>query len=148
MSPLMGLLADKVNCRGYTLMAASFLLLFSQFSLSIMPNCYQCLDVVMPLCLYSLGFTTFLTNIWPALRLIIPSQKLGVAAGIVNAVQNIGQAISPPVIGQILDTARTYSEGYAQVRIPLKTHLPLGKHVPWNYDVSWLPHPNHLVYIR
>lgn len=65
-----------------------------------------------PMCLMGLGYSILACALWPMVALVIPEHQLGTAYGIMQAVQNLGLAVTPIVAGTLVD-----AKGYIVLEI-------------------------------
>lgn len=65
-----------------------------------------------PMCLMGLGYSILACALWPMVALVIPENQLGTAYGIMQAVQNLGLAVTPIIAGTLVD-----AKGYIVLEI-------------------------------
>lgn len=124
--PLIGYLSDKFKKRGVFLLIASAISALTQLWIYLQPKTYKSYLILLPLTFNQFGFTLFVANIWPGLSILlknnhpdeliqpvedghdheINSSRQSLAIGIVSSFTNIGMAVSPLIIGFLLDQSQ------------------------------------------
>ncbi|CDW81267.1 major facilitator superfamily protein [Stylonychia lemnae] len=117
--PITGLISDRVNERIGALALANFLYMVSQTFMGLMPDCYKCSLIILPLSIYEVSMGIFISNVWAALNEIIPKRILGFSVGFINSAQNIALAFGPLAIGRVLDGSRDLKTGFKIVNFIL-----------------------------
>ena len=116
--PLFGLICDWT---GYKLYWGMFSILGTQAVHLLFAFAGQ--EVYLPIInTLSLGifYSIFTSAVWPLVFLLIPEHQLGTAYGISYAFYSLGQALSPVIVGQIIDNI-----GYMMVEIFFASVLSL-----------------------
>ena len=104
-SPVFGLMIDRAGRALLWVAIASFSLLGMHIFLQLSPGNDSC---AAPLAsMIWLGFTYSLcaASIWPMLALIVDAKRLGTGYGIMTAIQNLGFAFYPSIVGNLLDSS-------------------------------------------
>jgi len=77
--PMIGVLSDRSGKRGKILMFATFCLMLSHVSVTMLPTCRlgdevcredSLMWLMVPQFLFLIGYSTFVANVWALLRLI------------------------------------------------------------------------------
>ncbi len=106
MTPLFGLLIDKVGKRASLMMFGSILLVPVYLLLV-----YTSLPPMVPMALMGIAFSLVPAAMWPAVALIVESNRLGTAYGLMTMIQNIGLFGFNMVIGYANDLSSGYTAG-------------------------------------
>lgn len=94
LAPVMGAIIDRVGYRaGLNLVASG--LIISVHALLAFTMVYP----VAPLLLLGVGYSIYAAALWPSIALVIEPQYHGTAYGVATAIQNLGLAAAPMVIG-------------------------------------------------
>jgi len=103
--PFCGFLADKFGYRSYTaLIAAASVVLTYAFWLF----CVETISVIVGLVLLGIGYSVYTAVLWPVFPLMIESEMIGTAYGIIAVFYNTAYSIIPIFIGVL--------QGYDDVR--------------------------------
>lgn len=70
---------------------------------------------VLPLVLLGLSYAAYAVVLWGSLPYMVEARMLGAAFGICTVFQNLGTAISPPILGFIEDATKDIYDGYLWV---------------------------------
>jgi MFS family permease len=91
-------------------------------------------SIYLPLLIYFIGQSFFMTNVWALLRLVVPREHRTFAIGITNGVQNISSLGGFIVLGFILDSGSRSPESYQAVSIFMASTSFLGgvMSLAWN----------------
>ncbi|ESL08273.1 hypothetical protein TRSC58_04027 [Trypanosoma rangeli SC58] len=97
-SPLVGFIVDNVGRNTLWLIAAStsFLLIHLLLLMTMIPG------IVMVIAM-GVSYSVLVSGLWPSIPWVVGENVLGLSYGIMTAVQNIGLAIFPIIVGDILD---------------------------------------------
>lgn len=106
-SPLIGMLVDKVGRNLVFLLVASLLVMVSHMLLAL-----TFINLWIPMILLGLGYSIMCSALWPLVALAVPQQQLGTAYGVMQAVQNFGLAVTANITGMLVDW-----KGYINVEL-------------------------------
>ena len=106
LTPLFGLLADKIGKRA-TLMMAGSVLIMPIYLLLI----YSPISPYIPMALLGISFSLIPAVMWPSVALIVKESKLGTAYGLMTMIQNVGLAGFNLLIGTANDVTGGYETG-------------------------------------
>lgn len=113
MSPILGIVIDKIGKRALFIMFSSVFILLACIITTLIspsedgdPN-YVCL---IPLILLGIGYSVYAAALWGCIPYTVPSRLIGTAYGLCTAVQNIGLTISPLISSACLETKK--QDGY------------------------------------
>lgn len=81
----------------------------THLSYLLMPDCEQCIYSILPLILLGFGFSIYASVIWSSIPFVVIPKTIGTAFGLGFAIQNLGLALAPMIIGLILDDTDSYS---------------------------------------
>jgi len=98
-SPFLGGVVDKVGKRAWLVLVASCCLMGAHLTMAL-SNDYS---PVITLVVIGVSYCIYAAAVWPAVSLVIPSNQLGTAYGIITAVQNAGLALVPIILGAVED---------------------------------------------
>eukprot|EP00397_Hematodinium_sp_SG-2012_P008968 GEMP01009040.1.p1 GENE.GEMP01009040.1~~GEMP01009040.1.p1 ORF type:complete len:515 (+),score=90.33 GEMP01009040.1:30-1547(+) len=106
MSPIFGGFVDRIGCRPCLVLISTLL------TIAVHLTFFLCELVSAPMSLYlirtqyiTLGFaiSIYAAVIWPMIPLTVDSHSIGLAFGLTTALQNIGLALAPLVLGSLID---------------------------------------------
>ena len=115
--PIIGCFSDRVNRRGYTLLFAILFLLSAHVFTALLPDCYRCNTILIPLFMITTGYLFFTSTVWPTVTILTNEAQRGTAIGFLSSAQNVSYAITPIIIGIIEDTTTEYSGGFFFVSV-------------------------------
>lgn len=75
----------------------------------MMPDCDKCGYSVAPLAFMGLGYSIYAAVMWASIPYIVIPKTVGTAFGLVTAIQNLGLAVAPMIVGGIHDSQGGYS---------------------------------------
>jgi len=97
-SPLIGLLVDKVGRNLFFLLVASILVMASHALLAL-----TYINLWIPMIALGMGYSIMCSALWPLVALSVPQQQLGTAYGVMQAIQNLGLAVTSNVAGVLIE---------------------------------------------
>ncbi len=144
LSPLMGGIIDRVGLRAVLNVVAAVGVVGVHSMLA-----FTTITPAVPLVLLGICYSIYASALWPSIALVIEPKYQATAYGVVTAVQNLGLAVAPLLIGRLLPSAScpTYTDcvaGYTRVEELL---IGLGcagilAGIALNIaDHTWLPYP-------
>ena len=68
-------------------------------------ECDQCLNVAYAFILNGISYSILTDALWPSVPLLMEPKQIGKGFGFTNAFMNLGQSISPLIVGSILSQA-------------------------------------------
>ena len=77
------------------------LMILAHFMTLHLPECNRCNISLVPSIMLGLSYSTYAVVLWGSLPYIVEPKLLGTAFGICTVFQNLGTAISPPILGYI-----------------------------------------------
>lgn len=98
-SPLIGFMVDKVGRNLVFLLVASILVMFSHSILALTSS----VNLWIPMISLGIGYSIMCSALWPLVALVVPQNQLGTAYGVMQAVQNLGLAVTSNFTGFIVD---------------------------------------------
>lgn len=110
-TPLFGLLADKVGKRSHMMIAGAFLLMPVYVLLA-----YQLLPFGIPITMMGIAFSLIPAIMWPSVAYIVEERRLGTAYSVMTLIQQVGVAGMNWLIGKVNDTSGASADnpgGYA-----------------------------------
>lgn len=100
LSPILGLIIDKIGKRAIFITLSSFLVAISCFICAVLPYGtepdYSCL---LPLILVGFGYSIYASALWSSIPYIVPPRTIGSAFGLATSIQATGLVIAPLVVG-------------------------------------------------
>jgi len=99
-TPLFGLLVDWIGRRALVMMLGSLLMVPVYLMLV-----YSGLPPWVPMIMLGISFSLIPAVMWPSVAYLVDKQRLGVAYGLMTAIQNIGLALFNWMIGRANDLA-------------------------------------------
>jgi len=106
MTPLFGLLADKVGKRASLMMLGSIIIIPVYLIMA-----YTHISLYIPMVMMGIAFSLIPAIMWPSVALIVQESKLGTAYGLMTMIQNIGLAGFNLLIGTANDATGGYETG-------------------------------------
>ncbi len=106
LTPIFGLLADKIGKRATLMMVGSVLLMPIYLVLV-----YTNVSPYIPMAVLGIAFSLVPAVLWPSVALVVPESKLGTAYGLMTMIQNIGLAGFNFLIGWVNDFSGDYVIG-------------------------------------
>jgi len=112
-APLIGYISDKSGKRGQCITLCFTLLAISHGVFVLMPSTMEeSNSIYLPLIIYFIGQSFFMTNVWALLRLVVAREHRTFAIGITNGVQSISIFAGFISLGLILDSGSRSPESY------------------------------------
>jgi len=100
LSPILGIIIDKVGKRAIFITASSLLVALACFVMAVCPYSdtpdWSCL---VPLILVGFGYSIYASALWSSIPYIVPAKTIGSAFGLATSIQAIGLVISPAICG-------------------------------------------------
>jgi len=104
-SPFLGFGVDKIGRNLFWVVTASSLLCGAHLFMN-----FTHVNPIAGVVLMGAAYSICAAALWPGVALIIASVRLGTAYGLMTAIQNLGLAVAPLVVGSILvNTNNNYS---------------------------------------
>ena len=103
LAPFAGRLVDRVGRRATFMIAGSLLLIPCHLAMGL-TRVYP----VYPMILLGFAFVLVPAAMWPSVPLIVRSERVGTAFGLMTAIQNIGLGLFPLLNGLLRDATGTY----------------------------------------
>jgi len=107
-SPFFGVVVDRTRRNTGWVMAA-ILITGSAHGLMACAH-YFTFSPWIPVCMIGLGYSMLACSLWPMVSYLVPEEKLGTAYGLMQAIQNLGLALTAMLSGVIVDRG-----GYLQM---------------------------------
>lgn len=104
LAPFAGQLVDKIGRRA-SLMILGSLLMIPSYLLLALTHVYP----AYPMIFLGAAFVLVPAAMWPSIPLIIRSERVGTAFGLMTAIQNIGLALFPLFNGLLRDWTKSYT---------------------------------------
>lgn len=104
LAPFAGRLIDKVGRRATFMMAGALLIIPCHLAMGV-TRIYP----AYPMALLGFAFVLVPAALWPSVPLIVRSNRVGTAFGLMTAIQNIGMAIFPLLNGLLRDKTGSYT---------------------------------------
>ena len=122
-TPVMGLLTDKLGKRSLS-MLLSTLLLIAAHSIMAFSKERQPVDgpnymALLPLALIGIFYATYAAVFWPCVPLVVEEKTVGTAFGVITAFQNGMLALNPLMLGVIQSHTQSRKHGYYWSEIAL-----------------------------
>ncbi|EAR94487.1 MFS transporter (macronuclear) [Tetrahymena thermophila SB210] len=119
LTPLIGLLVDRIGKRGYLLICASLIMVVAHFTMLVVPQSDTASDTsytsyyfIIPFILFGIFYSLYAAVLWPCIPLVCEPKIVGTAFGITNCIQNGGLAIAPLVTAAIISGTSSKDNGY------------------------------------
>ncbi len=119
-TPLLGLLSDKVGKRASFMMFASLLLMPVYFMLS-----YTNVPLFVPLCMMGVAFSVIPAVMWPSVAYIVDQDRLGTAYALMTLIEQIGFFAMNLLIGRANDYEHAGLENLHGYRLGMLTFTAL-----------------------
>jgi len=100
-SPTFGFLIDKMGKALYWMLWACFMLIVAHVCFLGNANEWFEIHPIVIMIWLGFGYAMFAASIWPLLPFIVPAKHLGTAYGAMTAIQNVGLAVLPQIIGAL-----------------------------------------------
>lgn len=108
MSPLFGVIVDRTRRNtGWVILA---ILITGSAHLLMAIAHYTSMTPWIPVVMIGLGYSMLACSLWPSVSYLVPQEKLGTAYGLMQAIQNLGLALTAMLSGVIVDRG-----GYMQM---------------------------------
>jgi MFS family permease len=107
-SPFLGFGVDKIARNLFWVVGASSLMCGAHLLLH-----FSNITPIAGMVIMGAAYSTCAAALWPGVALIIAGNRLGTAYGLMTALQNLGLAVAPLIVGKILDATHknyTYSQ--------------------------------------
>lgn len=98
LSPIVGLLVDRLGRNTYILLLVSISFGFIHFMFMV-----SSISPIYLMILVGFGVSFLASSLWPAVPLVVAKEKVALSFGIMTSLQNVGLAIFPMIVGWILD---------------------------------------------
>lgn len=106
MTPLFGILVDKIGKRAKLMIFGSFLIIPVYLIMA-----YTRISLFIPMSIMGIAFSLVPAVMWPSVAIVVPQEKLGTAYGVMTMIQNIGLFLTNVVIGYVNEATNGYSAG-------------------------------------
>ena len=103
LAPFAGRLVDRVGKRATLMIAGSLLMIPCHLALGL-----TMIYPVYPMILLGFSFVLVPAALWPSVPLIVRSERVGTAFGLMTAIQNIGLGLFPLLSGLLRDKTGSY----------------------------------------
>ncbi len=103
LAPFAGRLVDKVGKRATLMIAGSLLMIPCHLAMGL-THIYP----VYPMILLGFAFVLVPAAMWPSVPLIVRSERVGTAFGLMTAIQNVGLGLFPLLNGLLRDATGSY----------------------------------------
>ena len=103
LSPFLGILIDRIGRRALLVTFSSVILIITFLISMNLPGKQGSMLELLPLCMVGVGYSIYCAAIWGSIPYTVQPQTVGTAFGITTAIQNIGLAIAPTIVGLIKD---------------------------------------------
>uniref|UniRef100_A0A6G1SPV0 Lysosomal dipeptide transporter MFSD1 n=1 Tax=Aceria tosichella TaxID=561515 RepID=A0A6G1SPV0_9ACAR len=97
-SPLIGFVVDKVGRNLIFLLVSCILVLGSHMLMAV-----TFINQWIPMIALGIGYSIMSSSLWPLVTLVVPQQQLGTAYGVMQAIQNLGLALTANLTGILID---------------------------------------------
>src|SRR5207245_6970691 len=115
-TPLFGLMVDRVGKRAILMMLGSMLLIPVYLMMA-----YTDVNLYVPMAMMGIAFSLIPAVMWPSVAYIVDQSKLGTAYGLMTMIQNIGLFGFNLLIGWANDFAHASAENPAGYRLGMWT---------------------------
>ncbi len=106
MTPLFGILVDKIGKRARLMILGSFLIIPVYLIMG-----YTRISLFVPMSVMGIAFSLIPAVMWPSVAIVVPQEKLGTAYGVMTMVQNVGLFLTNIAIGYINEKTGGYTAG-------------------------------------
>lgn len=106
MTPLFGLLVDKIGHRAKMMILGSMLIIPVYLIMA-----YTRISLFIPMSIMGIAFSLIPAVMWPSVAYVVDEDKLGTAYGIMTMIQNIGLFATNIVIGLVNKATNGYTAG-------------------------------------
>lgn len=106
MTPLFGILVDKVGNRSKLMILGSLLIIPVYLIMA-----YTRIPLFFPMGLMGISFSLIPAVMWPSVAIVVPEKKLGTAYGVMTMIQNIGLFATNILIGYVNELTKGYTAG-------------------------------------
>jgi MFS family permease len=104
LSPILGIIIDKIGKRAIFITTSSFLVALACFVAAICPYStepnYTCL---LPLIIVGFGYSIYASALWSSIPYIVPARTIGSAFGLTMSILSTGLTIAPLIVGVLED---------------------------------------------
>jgi MFS family permease len=97
-SPLIGFVVDKVGRNLVFLLVAGLLVMGSHMLMAV-----TFINLWIPMISLGVGYSVMSSALWPLVAVIVPQQQIGTAYGVMQAIQNLGLALTANLTGVLVD---------------------------------------------
>ncbi|EGR31799.1 major facilitator superfamily protein, putative [Ichthyophthirius multifiliis] len=119
LTPILGLIIDKIGKRVLFIMISSLILILSHILILVLSPVYNNVIksnadyiVIIPLTLYGISLSLNCAILWPCFPIICKAKIIGIAFGINTCVYNAGLVIVPIIAGKIIEINKEKLLGY------------------------------------
>lgn len=120
-TPLFGLLTDKIGKRSLIMIASTALLCVAHGLFTWLPNYDGSYICILPVALFGIFYATYAAIFWPCVPLVMPTKYLGTAFGLICAFQDLVLTVVPIIIGKIQEATAETKFGFYWSEITLFT---------------------------
>ncbi len=106
MTPLFGLLVDKIGHRAKMMIFGSLLIIPVYLIMA-----YTKVSLFIPMSIMGIAFSLIPAVMWPSVAYVVDENKLGTAYGVMTMIQNIGLFTTNIFIGYINEATKGYTTG-------------------------------------
>ncbi len=105
LSPFLGGIIDRVGQRAWLNLVAAALVVVVHGLLGL-----TSMNPIGPLVLLGLCYSIYASALWPSIAIVVPAERAATAYGIITAVQNLGLALVPTLVGALQNQCpKTYT---------------------------------------
>lgn len=97
-SPLIGFVVDKVGRNLIFLLVSGILVMGSHMVMAV-----TFINLWFPMIALGIGYSIMSSALWPLVAVVVPQQQLGTAYGVMQAIQNLGLALTANLTGILID---------------------------------------------
>lgn len=106
MTPLFGLLVDKIGHRAKMMILGSLLIIPVYLIMA-----YTKISLFIPMSIMGIAFSLIPAVMWPSVAYVVDEDKLGTAYGFMTMIQNIGLFATNILIGYVNEITKGYTTG-------------------------------------
>lgn len=106
MTPLFGLLVDKIGHRAKLMIFGSMLIIPVYLIMA-----YTKISLFIPMSIMGIAFSLIPAVMWPSVAYVVDNDKLGTAYGVMTMIQNIGLFTTNILIGYVNEVTKGYTTG-------------------------------------